>query len=111
MDLGNYYYAKKNYEEAISFYNMVDPATLSDDQKSEIKFKQGYAQFVKKKYSESKASFGAIKNLKNKYYEPANYYYGLSAYYTNDFDAAVAAFKTLSNSKKYKTVVPIHKFR
>jgi len=108
MDLGNYYYAKKNYEEAISFYNMVDPATLSDDQKSEIKFKQGYAQFVKKKYSESKASFGAIKNLKNKYYEPANYYYGLSAYYTNDFDAAVAAFKTLSNSKKYKTVVPIH---
>ena len=69
MDLGNYYYAKKNYEEAISFYNMVDPATLSDDQKSEIKFKQGYAQFVKKKYSESKASFGAIKNLKNKYYE------------------------------------------
>lgn len=108
MDLGNYYYAKKNYDEAISFYSMIDPTTLSDEQTSEIKFKQGYAQFVKKKFPEAKASFGAIKNIKNKYYEQANYYYGLSSYYTDDYNSAVAAFKLLSTSKKYKSVVPIH---
>jgi len=108
MDLGNYYYSKKNYDEAISFYSMIDPTTLSDEQTSEIKFKQGYAQFVKKKFPEAKASFGTIKNIKNKYYEPANYYYGLSAYYTDDYNNAVAAFKLLTNSKKYKAVVPVH---
>ena len=69
MDLGNYYYSRKNYDEAISFYAMIDPTTLSDEQKSEIKFKQGYAQFFKKKYPEAKSSFGAIKNIKNKYYD------------------------------------------
>jgi len=108
MDLGNYYYSRKNYDEAISFYAMIDPTTLSDEQKSEIKFKQGYAQFFKKKYPEAKSSFGAIKNIKNKYYDQANYYYGLSCYYTDDFDNAVAAFKLLTQSKRYKSVVPAH---
>jgi len=108
MDLGNYYYSKKNYDDAIAFYTMIDPTTLSDEQKSEIRFKQGYAQFVKKKYRDAQRSFGDVRNIKNKYYEQANYYYGLSAYYNGDYDNAVAAFKVLTTSKKYKSVVPVN---
>ncbi len=108
MDLGNYYYSKKNYDEAISFYTMIDPTTLSDDQKSEIRFKQGYAQFVKKKYHDAQRSFDAVRNIKNKYYEQSNYYYGLSAYYNGDYNNAVSAFKLLTNSKKYNSVVPLN---
>lgn len=63
MDLGNYYYNKKNYEEAIAFFQMIDPSTLSNDQRSELKFKEGYAQFVKKKFPEAKASFNQIRNI------------------------------------------------
>ncbi|MCO6461074.1 MAG: tetratricopeptide repeat protein [Saprospiraceae bacterium] len=108
MDLGNYYYSKKNYDEALSFYAMIVPTTLSDEQRSEILFKKGYAQFFKKKYPEAKASFASIKNIKNKYQEQAIYYYGLSAYYTDDFDNAVTAFKSLTQTRRYKSVVPVH---
>lgn len=108
MDLGNYYYQKKNYDEAISFYQMIDPSTMTAEQRSEIKFKEGYALFVKKKFGESKTAFNSIRNIQNEYYYPANYYYALSAFYTDDYTAAVNAFKLVQNSKKYKGVVPIH---
>ena len=108
LDLGNYYYSKRQYEEAISFYQMIDPSTLTDDQRSEFKFKEGYAQFVKKKFPEAKSSFNQIRNIQNEYYYPANYYYALSAYYTNDYNNAIEAFKRVQDSKKYKSIVPIH---
>lgn len=108
LDLGNYYYNKRQYDEAISFYQMIDPSTLTDDQRSEFKFKEGYAQFVKKKFPEAKSSFNQIRNIQNDYFYPANYYYALSAYYTNDYKNAIDAFKRVQDSKKYKAIVPIH---
>jgi len=108
MDLGNYYYNKKNYEEAIAFFQMIDPSTLSNDQRSELKFKEGYAQFVKKKFPEAKASFNQIRNIQNDNYFPANYYYAMSAYYTNDYNSAIEAFKRVKDAKKYKSIVPVH---
>lgn len=108
MDLGNYYYDQRKYEEAISFYEMIDPSTLSDDQRSEIKFKEGYAKFVKKDFSGAKSALSQVRNIKNDRYFDANYYYALSAYYTKDYKSAVESFKKVQDSKRYKSVVPVH---
>lgn len=108
MDLGNYYYNQRKYDEAITFYEMIDPSTLSDDQRSEIKFKEGYAKFVKKNFSGAKSALGQIRKIKNDNYFDANYYYALSAYYTKDYKGAVEAFKLVQDSKRYKSVVPVH---
>ena len=108
FDLGNYYFEHRNSAEALKWYEKVDRSLLSHSELLQYKFNVAYTYFKKKKFREAKPLFATIKNAKNKYQEPANYYYGFISFYDEKYDEAQKSFEALKNSSLYKTVVPYY---
>ena len=52
--------------------------------------------------------FILVQVQENKYYIPANYYYGFISYYDKDFTEALRAFKLVEIYEEYKGVVPYY---
>jgi tetratricopeptide (TPR) repeat protein len=108
VEMANYYFTTGDYKKAQSFFDMVDARALGSDQRAEVKFKEGYAFFVQKNFAKAKDAFASIKDVQGEYYEPANYYYGLTQFFNNKFDDALKSFKIVENSVQYKAVVPYY---
>jgi len=108
FDLGNYFFEHKKSAEALKWYEKVDRDDLSNNELLHYKFNIAYTYFKKKKFKEAKPLFATIKNAKNKYKEPATYYYGFISFYDEKYKDAQKSFETLKNSSLYKTVVPYY---
>jgi tetratricopeptide (TPR) repeat protein len=107
--LGKYYYNNKRYNDAITFLEkVVDLSDLDNEQIVDYKFALGYSYFTKKKFKEAKPLFKAIKDIKEKYYYPANYYYAFISFYTADYNEALKSFTQIEDSKMYASVIPYY---
>ena len=110
LELGRYYFQKKNHDKAIEYLNSIPSGDLNNKELTEVKFQLGYAHFNKKDFKKAMPLFQQIRNIKGDYYEPSNYYYGLCAYYQNDYKTALESFKLVVNSKQhgYSNIVPVY---
>jgi tetratricopeptide (TPR) repeat protein len=110
LEVGRYYYAKKDHDKTIQYLGSIPSGDLNNAELSELKFQLAYAHFSKKDFKKARPMFQQIRNIKGNYYEPSNYYYGLSAYYENDLKEALESFKLVVNDKKhrYNTIVPAY---
>jgi tetratricopeptide (TPR) repeat protein len=106
-DLGNFYYAKREYEKASEAFAEINGPGLNAEQLGEVRFKQGYGHFVKQRFAAAKTAFGSVRQNSGEYYYPANYYYGMSSFYQKQYKDAVNGFKAASGSKRYASQVPI----
>ncbi|MEZ4911968.1 MAG: tetratricopeptide repeat protein [Saprospiraceae bacterium] len=108
LELGSYYYNKNLYKKTIETYELIDLNALVEYDMSEASFKKGYAHFVLKEFESAEEEFSRIKEIKNEYYYPSNYYYGMCKYFTKDHDAAVSSFKKVLDSDVYNSFVPYY---
>ncbi|MEL6867626.1 MAG: tetratricopeptide repeat protein, partial [Bacteroidota bacterium] len=108
IEMANYYYNAKKYDKAVQLFAQIDASELSKEERSEVKFKQGYALFVRKKFKQARGAFNLVKDQENQYYYPTNYYLGLCAFFENDYSAAIKSFKRAERSKKYKPHIPYY---
>lgn len=106
-DLGNYYYAKKDYEKSSEAFAEIDGSGLSPEQMAEVRFKQGYGHFVKQRFAAAKTAFAGVRQANSEYYHPANYYYGMSSFYLKQYRDAVNGFKAAAGNKRYANQVPV----
>ena len=107
IEMGDYYFNQKQLDKALDFYNAVSASELPPNQRDELYFKQGYAYFVQKKFAQAKANLSKVKdNNTFKYYNEANYYYGMCAFFENKLDEAARSFQRIASSKQYAAVVP-----
>lgn len=107
LEIGDYYFDQKKYDEALVYYNMAPVGSMSGDLKNEIRFKQGYSYFITKKFAQAKTAFAGIKeNQRSEWYHPANYYFGCIAFFEKNYDSAISAFKRCEDSQKFKDQVP-----
>jgi len=106
--LGKYYYQNNNYTDAATYLAKVKVTDLSNDQIYDYKFELGYSYFTKKKFTEAKPLFASIKDIKDKYYYPANYYYAFICFYIKDYNEALKGFLLIEDSKMYATVIPYY---
>ncbi len=107
-EVAEYYFNAREYDKAIEFYSKIPTTGMSREQKAAVKFKLGYALFVKKDFNRAKTNFRDIKNLENDYYYPTNYYLGLCYFFEGNYDAAIAQFRIVERSKKYRPHVPYY---
>ncbi len=107
-EMADYFYNAKEYEKAIELYSQIDPYDFSKKERAEIKFKQGYSYFVRKKFKEARASFREIKDIEGDYFYPANYYFGMTAFFENQYNEAISSFQKAGQTKKYKPHVPYY---
>lgn len=108
IEIANYYFDAKKYDKANEYYAWLRDGSLSGEQKSEVRFKQGYGYFTQKKFKEAQESFNAIKDNKNQYYYPANYYLGMCQFFRGNYGEAITSFNRVNTSEAYKSQIPYY---
>lgn len=107
--LGKYYFTKDEFSNAIAHYERAGLDNLSNEEIADAKFEMGYCYFNLKRFKEAKPLFNEIHQLpENKYYIPANYYYGFISYYDRNYSEALKSFKLIESKDEYKGVVPYY---
>ncbi len=108
IEMANYYYNARKYDKANELFANIDVFDLTREQRSEVRFKQGYSLFYKKKFKPAAQAFREIKDVENQYYYPTNYYYGITQFYENNYDEAVKSFQRVARSDRYRAYVPYY---
>jgi tetratricopeptide (TPR) repeat protein len=107
--LAHYYFLKNDYTNAVDYFNRAGYDNLSNEQIADAKFEKAYSFFNLKQFAEAKPLFNEIHQLhSNKYYIPANYYYGFISYYDKQYSEALSAFKLVETYDEYSGVVPYY---
>ncbi|MDQ6758064.1 MAG: tetratricopeptide repeat protein [Bacteroidota bacterium] len=107
--LAKYYFIKRDFEHAITYYERAGYDNLSNDEIADAKFELAYSYFNLKRFDVAKPLFNEIHQLpKNKYYYPANYYYGFISYRDRDYAEALKAFKLTETQEQYVGLVPYY---
>jgi len=108
FELASYYYNEKLYDDAITYFEMIDIDMLTEERMSELVFKKGYCHFVKKEFEKAQLEFSFSRDIKNKYFYPINYYNGMSEYFTGDYEDAVKSFRRVEGSSVYSKHIPYY---
>ena len=79
--LGKFYFLKDDFSKALENYERAGLDNLSNEEIADAKFEMAYCYFNLKRFKDAKPLFNEIHQLpENKYYIPANYYYGFISY-------------------------------
>lgn len=106
LEIGDYYFDQKEYDKAITYYDMAPGTGKTGD---EVQFKKGYSLFITKRFREAKAEFAPLKeNTRSEWYYPANYYSGCCSFFEGKYDEALKGFQRCEQNDKYKAVVPYY---
>ncbi len=107
--LAHYYFLKDDFTNAVDYFTKAGYDNLDNEQIADAKFEKAYALFNLKQFAAAKPLFDEIHQLpSNKYYIPANYYYGFIAYYDRQYNEALKAFKLVETEPEYQGVVPYY---
>jgi TolA-binding protein len=106
--LGKSNFRKKKYEETIDYFEKVDLYKLDHDQLAELYFKRGYSYLQRKREEKAKADFYEIKDVENRYMQPATYYYAHICYKEKNYETALQGFNKLVGNETFGSVVPYY---
>ena len=108
MEAADYFYNNEDYENSLTFYNLVNINQVDKDLQSELTFKKGYSLFVRKHFKESLSYFVSLTETTDRYYYPSNYYTGLNYYFLKDYESSIKNFNRVEKSKTYKDHIPYY---
>jgi len=106
--LGRFYYHKKKYDDALSWFNQLSVQDLDSDDKDEFFFKKGYSNFKEKLFTEARNAFYEVKDGESQYAAPSLYYYSHIAYHNKKYQLALDGLLKLEEDPKFGTVVPYY---
>ena len=106
--LGKYYYQKKDYKDALVWFNKLKSKDVEVDNRDEFFFKLGYSNFETGNYDEARSAFHEVKDGTSQYAAPALYYYSHISYMNGSFQQALEGFTKLDKDERFKQVVPYY---
>jgi TolA-binding protein len=106
--LAGYFYQRKGYNDALTYFEKVDYSKLSREEQAEFHFKSGYCYFLKDDFDKAGTAFSRIKDLDTKFTAPAVYYYSHIMYTQGNYEAALEGFLRLSNDANFGPIVPYY---
>lgn len=106
--LGRYYFRERDYDKAIEWLKKVEVNDLNKTERDEYKFLLAYCYFFSKDLNAAYPLFKQIKDNTNKYYYPANYYYGYISFTRDEYDEALESFKRIEDSQIYERILPFY---
>src|SRR6478735_9901533 len=108
--LGEYYFRKKDFANAQTYYAGTNIANLSNSEIADMKFHQAYGFFVMQQFDKAKPLFNSIRQLpKDPNYLDANYYYGFISLAEKKYPEALASFEIAEKVPEYQGVIPFYK--
>lgn len=107
--LGEYYYRKKDFIQAIAYYEQAGINNLSNREIADMRFHQAYGYFTMQQFDKAKPLFNSIRQIPaDPNYFDANYYYGFISFYEKQYDEALASFRKVETRATYEKVVPYY---
>lgn len=106
--IGRYFYQKKDFKEALVWFNQLKGFDVDPEDKGEFYFKLGYANFQEKNLPAARSAFYEVKNGTSQYASPALYYYSHIAYEEKSYQIALEGFEKLVQDPKFKELVPYY---
>jgi TolA-binding protein len=106
--VGKSYFDQKNYQKALEWFEKTDPSTLSQKQRVEYQFKQGYAYFEMKDIEKAEPLFEEVKKTESPYQEGAIYYFAYINYLNKEYKTALSNFEKLKGSPTYEASYPYY---
>jgi tetratricopeptide (TPR) repeat protein len=108
FNLGKYNYRKKNYKDAVEWFNKVEVYDLTEEDKSELYFKRGYSYLERDSTAKATSDFDEIRDKNTKYSVPAMYYYSHIQYNGKNYESALQGFQKLEKDPTFGPVVPYY---
>ena len=107
--LGEYYYRKQNFIDAMAYYEKAGIDNLSNREIAAMKFHQAYGYFTMQKFDMAKPLFNSIRQMPDDpNYLDANYYFGFISFYEKNYNLALESFKKVETHETYKKIVPYY---
>jgi len=106
--LGQYFYQKKDYPEALSWFSKLKASDLENEDVDEFYFKLGYANFQEGKFDAAKAAFYEVKDGVTQYSSPSLYYYSHIAYQNKSYQMALDGFLKIQTNERFSKIVPYY---
>jgi TolA-binding protein len=106
--VGKSYFGQKKYAKALEWFEKTDPSTLSQKQRTEYQFKQGYAYFELKNFEKAEPLFEAVKKEDSPFKESATYYFAYINYLNKEYKTALTNFEKLKGSPTYEASYPYY---
>ena len=104
--LGDHFFFKRNFPEAIDSYKLVNTEKLTLENRAEVLFKQGYSHFQLNQYGQAAPYFDAGKVLNQQASFDSYYYSGFIAMDNGNTAKAISDLQTASQSAYYANKVP-----
>ena len=104
--LGNFYYARNEWKEALVWYNQVNTSEVEYNHRSEFNFKKGYCHFQQGDKAKAAKCFAQQIDGQSKYRTSSLYYYAHIQYMNGEYESALKNFKELENDKKFGKIAP-----
>lgn len=104
----NHYFGRRKYNDAIEWYEKMNPRLLSRVERPEYHFKLGYSYFMREKFEESKRHLLEVIDANSEYRSSARYYYGHIAYTEGKTASALEYFESLRDDKSFGPIVPYY---
>ncbi len=108
FNLGTSQFEKKQYAIVIRSFNNVDRSDLSENDRIELQYQNGYANLMQDNTEIALKEFNDIKNTNNLYSKPATYYWAHIQYLNENYQAALDGFTRLNNDPAYSQVIPLY---
>ena len=107
--LAEYYYRKKDFTNAITYYEKAGIDNLSNSEIAAMKFHEAYGYFTAKNFNEAKPLFNDIRQIESDpNYIDANYYYGYILFGEKNYKGALEAFNVVQDKPNYQSIVPYY---
>ncbi len=106
--LGNFNYRKKDWQDAINYYDEISASDLPEPERSEYLFKKGYSYFQEEDLEQSADQFFQMKNESSIYYAPGVYYFAHINYEQGNYATALKSFQSLENHPQFGEVIPYY---
>ncbi|MCK4661506.1 MAG: tetratricopeptide repeat protein [Bacteroidales bacterium] len=108
FQMGKFQYRKKEYQEAIHWFDKVNKYDLTKEEIAEFYFKMGYSYFVLENTEKASKLFYELIDGNTKYSPPAIYYYSHIAYNEKNYETALKGFNKLTEDETFAVVVPYY---
>lgn len=108
LHAARHYFGRRKYNDAIDWFEKVNPRSLARTEKSEYYFKLGYSYFMRDQYEDAQKNLAEVVNANSEYQNSARYYYAHIAYAQGKSVAALEYFESLRDDANFGPIVPYY---
>jgi len=108
LELGKYYFEKRDFNNALYYLEAVDYYALDEDKQNDYNLSMGYTYFIKKRFAQAINYLQPASNSNSQYQIPATYYLGLSQYFQGNHSDALKELFKVKDDLRYSPAIPFY---